>query len=117
MGRQVPSGGLPADVGCVVGNVSTTKAIADAIKTGMPLIERATTVTGKHIAKPGNYIVKIGTNVQELIDHCGGIIGEDYLVKAGGPMMGFPQSNLNVPIMKGSNGIIAIDADHTAPQE
>ena len=116
MGRQVPSGGLPADVGCVVGNISTTKAIADAVKTGMPLIERVTTVTGNHIARPGNYIVKIGTIVQELVDYCGGIVGDDVTVKAGGPMMGFVQNTLNVPIMKGSNGIIAVDTDHTAEQ-
>ncbi|MBQ8508209.1 MAG: electron transport complex subunit RsxC, partial [Clostridia bacterium] len=117
MGRKVPSGGLPADVGCVVGNISTTKAIADAIRTGMPLIERVTTVTGPHIAKPGNYIVKIGTSVQELVDYCGGITGADYTVKAGGPMMGFVQNRLDVPIMKGSNGIIAIDTDHTVELE
>ena len=75
-----------------------------------------TTVTGNHIAKPGNYIVKIGTIVQELVDYCGGIVGDDVTVKAGGPMMGFVQNTLNVPIMKGSNGIIAVDTDHTAEQ-
>ncbi len=112
-GRKVPRGGLPADVGCVVSNISTTKAIADAIKTGMPLIERVVTVTGERIKKPGNYIVKIGTNVKELIDYCGGVIGEDITFKAGGPMMGFDLPNVNVPIMKGSNGIIAIETDHT----
>ncbi len=116
-GRKVPSGGLPADVGCVVGNISTTKAIADAIKTGMPLIERVTTVTGPHIAKPGNFIVKIGTPARELIEYCGGITRADATIKAGGPMMGFIQNNLDAPIMKGSNGIIAIDTDTTAEQE
>ncbi len=116
-GKMVPSGGLPADVGCVVANISTTKAVADAIRTGMPLIERVTTVTGEHIAKPGNFIVKIGTNMADLIDHCGGITGTDVTVKAGGPMMGFPQSELNVPIMKGSNGVIAVDTDHSEPNE
>lgn len=116
-GRQVPSGGLPADVGCVVSNISTTKAIADAVRTGMPLVERVVTVTGEHMAKPGNYIVKIGTSVQSLIDYCGGIQGEDITVKMGGPMMGFPLSDLNVPIMKGSNGIIAVETDHSTPVE
>ncbi len=116
-GKMVPSGGLPADVGCVVANVSTTKAVADAIKTGMPLIERVATITGEHIAKPGNFIVKIGTNVADMVEYCGGITGENVLVKAGGPMMGFPQTTLNVPIMKGSNGIIAIDDDETEVQE
>ncbi len=110
-GKMVPSGGLPADVGCVVANVSTTKAVSDAIRTGMPLIERVATVTGEHIAKPGNFIVKIGTNVRDLIDYCGGITGDHVTVKAGGPMMGFPQGNLDVPMMKGSNGIIAVDEE------
>ena len=112
-GRKVPSGGLPADVGVVVSNVATSKAIADAITLGMPLIERIVTVTGEYIAEPGNFIVKIGTLVQELVGHCGGITKDGITVKAGGPMMGFPQSTLETPIMKGSNGIIAIDSDST----
>ena len=114
--RQVPSGGLPADVGCVVTNVSTTKAISDAIQKGMPLIERVVTMTGERLKNPGNYIVKIGTSTKELIDYCGGITGDDVTIKAGGPMMGFDLSDPDVPIMKGSNGIIAVDTDHTAEQ-
>jgi len=110
-GRQVPSGGLPADVGCVVGNVSSAKAIADAIQTGMPLIERAVTVTGEYIKNPGNFWVKIGTDAAALAEYCGGITDETATVKMGGPMMGFPQKGLNVPIMKGSNGIIAVNTD------
>ena len=117
MGRSVPSGKLPADVGACVSNVSTVKAIADAIKTGMPLVERITTVTGKYIPNPQNFIVKIGTPASELVKECGGISAEDVLVKAGGPMMGFPQSTLEAPIMKGSNGIIAIDNDEPEVQE
>ncbi len=117
MGRSVPSGKLPADVGACVSNVSTVKAIADAIKTGMPLIERITTVTGNHIPNPGNFIVSIGTSAAELVAACGGIQGEDVTIKAGGPMMGFPQTTLDTPIMKGSNGIIAIDTDHSTPVE
>ena len=115
-GRKVPSGGLPADVGCIVSNISTTKAIADAILTGMPLIERVVTVTGERVKNPGNFIVKIGTNTKDLIDYCGGIIGDDVTIKAGGPMMGFLLTDTNVPIMKGSNGIIAVDTDHTVEQ-
>ncbi len=116
-GKMVPSGGLPADVGCVVANISTTKAVADAIKTGMPLIERVASITGEYIANPGNFIVKIGTSAKDMIDYCGGITGTDVTVKAGGPMMGFPQTNLDVPMMKGSNGIIAIGTDHSEPVE
>ena len=117
MGRQVPSGKLPADVGCVVSNASTAKAISDAIQKGMPLVERVVSVTGEFIKNPGNYIVKLGTSVQEIIDHCGGITGEDVVLKMGGPMMGTPITDTHVPILKGSNGIIAIAADHTEPKE
>ena len=117
MGRSVPSGKLPADVGACVSNVSTVKAIADAIKTGMPLCERVTTVTGKYIPNPANFIVRVGTPAAELVVACGGISSDDVLIKAGGPMMGFPQTTLETPIMKGSNGIIAIDNDETEANE
>lgn len=117
LNRMVPSGGLPADVGTVVDNVSTAVAISDAIQKGMPLVERAVSVTGEHIAHPGNFMVRIGTNVQDLIDYCGGITGEDVTVKMGGPMMGFPLTDANVPLIKGSNGVIAIDTDHTQEEE
>ena len=116
LGRSVPSGKLPADVGACVSNVSTVKAISDAIQKGMPLIERVTTVTGKYIPNPMNFIVKIGTNAEDLVNYCGGITKSDCVIKAGGPMMGFPQEHLNFPIMKGSNGIITVDADHAEPQ-
>ena len=111
MKRQVPSGGLPADVGCVVANISTTKAVSDAIQTGMPLIERVVSVTGEKIKNPGNFLVKIGTNTKDLIDYCGGVTDDDVMFKVGGPMMGFVLSDTNVPSMKGSNGIIAIEPD------
>ena len=106
----------PQGVGAVVANISTTKAIADVLKTGMPLIERVVTVTGERIQNPGNFIVKIGTSVQELLDYCGGIAGEDVMVKAGGPMMGFELKDMAAPIIKGSNGIIAVDTDETKEQ-
>ena len=117
MGRMVPSGGLPADVGAVVCNISTAKAISDAIQLGMPLIERVVTVTGDHIAKPNNFIAKIGTSAADLVAACGGITDPTATVKAGGPMMGFVQETLDTPIMKGSNGIIAVKSDEVEPQE
>ena len=117
LGRSVPSGKLPADVGACVSNVSTVKAIADAIKLGMPLIERVTTVTGKYIPNPGNFLVKIGTSAEDLVNYCGGITSTDCVIKAGGPMMGFPQKDVIFPIMKGSNGIITVDADNAEPNE
>ena len=109
LGRHVPSGALPLDVGVVVSNVSTAKAISDAIQKGMPLIERAVTVTGGKIKNPGNFIVKIGTEVKEIIDHCGGFTDGDVTVKLGGPMMGIEISDLNVPVIKATNGIIAVE--------
>ena len=117
LGRSVPSGGLPADVGAVVCNVSTAKAISDAIQLGMPLIERIVTVTGDKIAHPGNFIAKIGTNAADLVARCGGVTDPDATVKAGGPMMGFIQETLDTPIMKGSNGIVALHTDHAEPME
>ena len=111
MGRQVPRGGLPADVGAVVSNISTTKAIADAIQKGMPLVERVVTVTGEKLKNPGNYIVKIGTNTKDLIDYCGGITGDDVTIKAGGPMMGFAMFTLDVPVTKTSSSILSFLKD------
>ncbi len=111
LGRQVPSGGLPADAGAVVCNVATAKAISDAIVKGMPLIDRIITVTGDYIAKPNNFIARIGTNMADLVAYCGGVTDPDATVKAGGPMMGFRQTDLNFPMMKGSNGIVALNTD------
>ncbi|MCL2409403.1 MAG: electron transport complex subunit RsxC [Oscillospiraceae bacterium] len=111
LGKSVPSGALPLDVGVVVSNVSTVKAVSDAIQKGMPLIERAVTVTGPYIKNPGNYMVKVGTPVQSLIDHCGGLTSDDVTIKLGGPMMGFEIENFDVPMIKGTNGIIAIEPD------
>lgn len=117
LGRSVPRGGLPADAGAVVSNVSSSKAIADAIRLGMPPIERVVCVTGERIRNPGNFIVKVGTSVQEILGFCGGIVGDDVTVKLGGPMMGIPQTELDVPVMKATNGIIACETDHTAAVE
>ena len=117
LGRSVPSGALPLDVGVVVSNVSTVKAVADAIQKGLPLIERAVTFTGPKVKNPGNYMVKIGTSVKEIIDHCGGFTQDDVTVKLGGPMMGFEIANLDVPVIKATNGIIALEPDVSVASE
>jgi len=116
LGRTVPSGGLPADVGAVVSNVSSAKAMADAICTGMPLIERVVCVTGENVRNPGNFIVKVGTMASDLVEYCGGLTGDDLVFKMGGPMMGIQLDSLDVPIIKSSNGVIAYENDHTAEQ-
>ena len=116
LGRTVPSGGLPADAGAVVSNVSSAKAVADAIRTGMPLVERVVCVTGEQIRNPGNFLVKVGTSLKELVEYCGGIEGDDVTVKMGGPMMGTVQEDLDVPVIKATNGVIAVETDHPVPQ-
>jgi electron transport complex protein RnfC len=115
LGRQVPGGGLPSDVGVIVHNVSTVKAIADAVIKGMPLIERVVTVTGGKIRNPGNYIVRIGTSVKDIIAHCGFVSDDNSVIKLGGPMMGVAIDGIDVPVTKGTNGIIAITQANSAP--
>lgn len=112
LGVEVPRGGLPMDVGAVVANVSTAKAVSDAIQTGMPPVERVVTVSGEYIKSPGNYIIKNGTSIKSIIEHCGGITDDDVTVKVGGPMMGVIIDNYNTPVLKSTNGIIAVETQH-----
>jgi electron transport complex protein RnfC len=106
LGREVPSGGLPMDVGVVVQNVGTTAAAYRAVRHGMPIIERITTVTGPGITTPKNLRVRIGTPFSEVIDFCGGLKGTAGKVISGGPMMGMTQYSLDVPVIKGTSGIL-----------
>jgi electron transport complex protein RnfC len=107
-GRSVGTGELPLEVGVVVSNVATSKAIADAIQKGKPLYERVVTVTGRGIAEPKNLMVRIGTPFSELIKHSGGFKGKPGKVISGGPMMGIAQFTLDVPVIKGSGGILVL---------
>jgi len=106
--RKVPAGGLPMDVGCLVHNVGTAKAIYDAISSNKPLYERVLTVTGKGIKEPKNLLVRIGTPFQNLIDFCGGLTEDAVKIINGGPMMGIAQHTLEVPVTKGTSGILAL---------
>lgn len=106
--REVPSGGLPADAGVVVNNVGTAAAVANAIKKGMPLIERIVTVTGKGVKNPQNLLVRIGTSFREVIEECGGFTGTTGKVIAGGPMMGIAQYSIDIPVIKGTSGILVL---------
>ncbi len=107
-GTDVPSGGLPMDVGVVVQNVGTVVAIADAVEKGIPLIERVTTVTGGCVAEPQNLLFRIGTTFAQAVLACGGFIQKPVKVIMGGPMMGMAQRTLDVPIIKGTSGILAL---------
>lgn len=108
-GRQVPSGGLPMDSGVVVNNVGTTVQIARSFKTGMPLIDRITTVTGSCIAEPKNLLVKIGTPVKDLVEQCGGYKETPGKLIFGGPMMGLSQDTDELPATKGTSGVLVFN--------
>ena len=104
--RQVPSGALPIEVGAVVQNVGTTFAIYEAVQKNKPLIERVMTVTGKSATQPANYRVRIGTLLSEVVTLAGGVPEGTGKIIGGGPMMGRSLMNLNVPMAKGSAGIL-----------
>ena len=103
-GRQVPSGGLPAAVGCAVFNAATCKAIHDAVYEGMPLIRRVVTVSGNIVMEPKNLLVPIGTSFNDLMEAVG-TSQNPYKVLSGGPMMGVTQYDLSVPTTKGTNAV------------
>lgn len=106
LNRQVPTGGLPLDVGVVVQNVGTSLAIYDAIYEGKPVIERVTTISGDNIKEPKNLLIRIGTPIQNAIDACGGIKAEEGKIISGGPMMGIAQYTTDIPVIKGTSGIL-----------
>ena len=106
--RRVPAGGLPMDVGCLVHNVGTAKAVYDAVSSNRPLYERVVTVTGRGMKQSKNLLVRIGTPFQNLIDFCGGITEDTVKIINGGPMMGIAQFILDVPVTKGTSGILAL---------
>jgi electron transport complex protein RnfC len=110
-GRKVPSGGLPAAVGCVVSNVGTTAAIYEAVCLGKPLYERVTTVTGTPVVKPGNYRFRVGTLYRTALELCGGVSEDPAKIISGGPMMGMAVYSLDIPVMKGTSGILLLSRD------
>ena len=106
-GREIPSGGLPAAVGCLVVNSATCKAISDAVYQGMPLIRRIVTVSGDIVMKPKNLMVPIGTSFNDLLEAVGHS-ENPYKVLSGGPMMGAAQYDLAVPVIKGTNAVTVL---------
>ena len=117
LGREVPSGGLPTDVACVVNNVATAKAIGDAMLEGKPLYERIVTVTGHIVKEPKVFQVKIGTPIQELIDQCGGFTESPHKIIIGGPMMGKSQFTTEVPVIKTTGGILGLSKSETSTEK
>ncbi|MBW2510988.1 MAG: electron transport complex subunit RsxC [Deltaproteobacteria bacterium] len=113
-GREVPSGGLPMDVGVAVHNVSTAAAVTDAVMLGRPLIERVCTVTGPAIKEPKNLRIRIGMSLSHLVEVCGGLVEEPGKIILGGPMMGFTQVGLDVPVIRGSSGLLLLREEDIA---
>jgi electron transport complex protein RnfC len=113
LNREVPSGGLPIDVGVVVHNVGTAFAVYEAVQKNKPLMERVVTVTGKDVKNPVNLLVRIGTPVNALIEAAGGLPDNTGKVVSGGPMMGKALNSVEVPIAKGTSGILIIPREET----
>jgi len=112
-GRQIPNGQLPIAVGAIVQNVGTAYAVYEAIANNKPLIERIVTVTGKHLTKPVNLSVRIGTPIRDLIAYAGGLPDDSCKVVAGGPMMGRALPSLDLPVTKGTSGILVLSTADT----
>jgi electron transport complex protein RnfC len=108
LNREVPSGGLPIDVGAVVHNVGTSFAVYEAVQKNKPLLERVVTITGKDVKNPSNLLVRIGTPVNNLIEAAGGIPENTGKVISGGPMMGKALNSVDIPVAKGTSGILLI---------
>lgn len=108
--KDVPVGGIPPMIGVCVLNVATCAAIAEAVVLDKPLTHRVVTVTGKGVANHGNFYVPIGTEISELIEHCGGLTADAAKVVFGGPMMGFAIADLSMPITKTSGAITVLTA-------
>ncbi|MDH3975474.1 MAG: electron transport complex subunit RsxC [Deltaproteobacteria bacterium] len=117
IGKEVPPGGLPMDVGVVVQNVGTAAAVYDAVRYGRPLIERITTVTGLGVKEPKNFKVRIGTLSGELIDAAGGFTENIGKIIMGGPMMGGGVYTTDVPVVKGTSGILVMKMDEIRNRE
>lgn len=108
MGKEVPLGGLPLDIGIVVINVATSAALARAVVRGKPLTHRVVTVTGNGIQTKKNVLAPIGASYQDIIDFCGGLTEDAARVLAGGPMMGFAIGNLDTPLTKGTGAVTVL---------
>jgi Na+-translocating ferredoxin:NAD+ oxidoreductase subunit C len=116
-GKEVPSGKLPVHTGAVVQNVGTIATIAEVFETGLPLIERVVTVSGRGIARPANLLMPVGTRLRDVLDYCGGLTDAAAEVVFGGPMMGMVQSDLDVPVTKGTTGIIVLTHAEVAQRQ
>jgi len=108
-GRQVKTGKLPSDVGCMVMNVTSVSFLQSYIETGMPLVKKRITVDGPLVRNPGNMEVRIGTPLSAVFESCGGLTGEPEKILMGGPMMGVSMHSTDVPVIKNTNALLVMD--------
>ncbi len=118
LNREIPSGKLPLDVGCIVNNIGTALAVYEAVQKNKPLFERVVSLTGKGLKNTANYMVRVGTPLKELFNKLGEELPEDTAkIISGGPMMGKAISTIDIPITKGTSGIVLLDKDEAKRSE
>jgi len=113
IGKEVPSGKLPIHVGCVVQNVGTCLAVYEAVQKNKPMLERVVTLTGKSVSKPANYLVRMGTPIEQLVEKSGGLPEDTGKIISGGPMMGKAIASTEVPVTKGTSGVLIMKQDES----
>ena len=116
-GRAINSKMLPADAGCIVDNVETITAVYNAVKLGIPVMNRVATITGDGINNPGNFLYYIGTNYSELVEAAGGFKGQPEKIISGGPMMGFSMFSIDIPTTKTSSSLLCLSKDEVVAME
>ncbi|NQT32546.1 MAG: electron transport complex subunit RsxC [Candidatus Omnitrophica bacterium] len=111
-GEEVPPGGLPLDIGFLVMNVGTVNAVYDAVRFRKPLIERIVTISGDCLYRPGNYLIRVGTTIKEIVENYGiELFKEPGKIIVGGPMMGFAQPSMDAPVLKSTSGILFLSGE------
>ncbi len=111
LGKEVPSGKLPLDVETLVSNIGSIAAISRWFRKGQPLVERIVTVSGTALARPANVLVPFGTPMRDVVEWCGGMTADAARILLGGPMMGMVQKSLDIPVIKGTSGILILTAN------
>ena len=115
LGQEVPAGKLPLDVGALVSNVGTIAVLSDYFRKSLPLVERVVTVTGTALHRPANVLAPIGTPMRDVVEFCGGLSQNATRILLGGPMMGVVQKSLDVPVVKGTSGILILTEKEVRP--
>jgi electron transport complex protein RnfC len=115
--RQIPAGQLPIAVGAIVQNIGSAYAVYEAVQKNKPLIERVVTITGRDLKNPGNLLVRIGTPIRHLIEYAGGLPDDTGKIVSGGPMMGRALAEIDLPVVKGTSGILAIPSSESERKE